>query len=229
MDIIKLNVGGNIFMTNKDTLCQTVFFQKMFENEQLLKKIDGSYFLDEDPKYFVHILNKLRYPSYKLPKDIDDHIFVVADIYGVHFDDDYKIVVLSRRFNDRDYINCVDFSINGEIVGLRFNCGRDFKCVKILAISGTGIDRSIVKILDNDVKIEYPEIINIEDMNAFNISRTSIYDSSYYQYGSPYSQYILKKSFIEHINKYPGKINEIRFITEPAFILELDLFVLEKC
>jgi hypothetical protein len=226
MDIIKLNVGGKIFMTNKDTLCQTVFFQKMFENEQLSKKIDGSYFLDEDPKYFVHILNKLRYPSYKLPKDIDDHIFVVADIYGVHFDDvhDYKIVVLNRNYGTRESINCVDLAINGEIVGLKIKCYDDnLKCVKILAISG--INRSIVKILDNDVKIEYPEIINIEDMNAFNISENGFS-----------SHYILKKSFIEHINNYPGKINEIRLIIEFANDnyhssrrIYLDLFVLEKC
>ena len=64
-DIIKLNVGGRIFMTKRRTLCACPdsMLGRMFEPDSEFAKpaeIDGCVFLDRDPEMFGHILNYLR-------------------------------------------------------------------------------------------------------------------------------------------------------------------------
>ena len=64
-EIVKLNVGGTVFVTTKTTLCieSESLFSKMFSNESSMKpshKIEGAFFLDRDPVYFRVILNFLR-------------------------------------------------------------------------------------------------------------------------------------------------------------------------
>lgn len=62
-EIIKLNVGGKIFMTSITTLrrdpnCMlAAMFSQRFE---LVKQEDGAYFIDRDGTYFRHVLNFLR-------------------------------------------------------------------------------------------------------------------------------------------------------------------------
>jgi len=58
-----LNVGGQIFVTSKDTLCSV-------EGSRLARIVkgelkqefdkDGNLFIDQDPKYFIYVLNYLR-------------------------------------------------------------------------------------------------------------------------------------------------------------------------
>jgi len=62
--IIKLNVGGVIFMTTKLSLTSQkgTFFEKEFSQKSNLPKDEnGAYFIDRDPTYFRHILNFLRH------------------------------------------------------------------------------------------------------------------------------------------------------------------------
>ena len=62
-DEFLLNVGGEIFVTSKDTLCleKDSKLARMVrgEEEQKFDK-NGNLFIDLDPKFFVHILNALR-------------------------------------------------------------------------------------------------------------------------------------------------------------------------
>ena len=61
--VIHLNVGGEMFLTSKATLCFERWsgLAKMVrgEKEQLFDK-DGNLFIDQDPKYFPYILQYLR-------------------------------------------------------------------------------------------------------------------------------------------------------------------------
>jgi hypothetical protein len=66
-NIIKLNVGGKIFITTLSTLLkyQNSFFHKFFSIQKFGMKssemIEDSYFLDRDPHLFKFILLFLRY------------------------------------------------------------------------------------------------------------------------------------------------------------------------
>ena len=72
-EIIKLNVGGKLFMTSITTLhrdpnCMlAAMFSQRFE---LVKQDDGAYFIDRDGTYFRHVLNFLR--TGKLPRRVTD-------------------------------------------------------------------------------------------------------------------------------------------------------------
>ena len=64
-DIIKLNVGGETFLTTRSTLTSypNSTLSKMFDPESGLPPAyseDGVYFLDSDPDCFNVILNWLR-------------------------------------------------------------------------------------------------------------------------------------------------------------------------
>jgi len=64
--IVKLNVGGTIFLTASSTLLscpheeQPTYFSQAFGNVSLPVDNNGAYFIDRDPTYFRHILNWLR-------------------------------------------------------------------------------------------------------------------------------------------------------------------------
>ena len=88
-DEFLLNVGGEIFVTTKETLCK---FQSRLSNlvegkcRQQFDK-NGVLFLDEDPKDFAHILRALRnsHPSQTqnvptaVPKESIDNILSLRD------------------------------------------------------------------------------------------------------------------------------------------------------
>ncbi len=67
-DIIRLNVGGDIFATKaetllkvKDTLFYKIFLSKKFENKKEI-------FFDRFSTYFGHVLNYLRYDRINLKR-----------------------------------------------------------------------------------------------------------------------------------------------------------------
>jgi len=71
--IVKLNVGGTLFMTSLSTLVgngSDHMLAAMFSGRHELKKQeDGSYFIDRDGTHFRYILNYLRGGSKTLPDD----------------------------------------------------------------------------------------------------------------------------------------------------------------
>ena len=71
-DPIKLNIGGQIFMTSLSTLTRDSksMLASMFSGRFDLKPgEDGSYFIDRDPTHFCYILNYLRTGEVILPED----------------------------------------------------------------------------------------------------------------------------------------------------------------
>jgi hypothetical protein len=90
--IVKLNVGGQLFVTTRATLmsdpCSKLASAK-FDPESLhpAKEHDGGFFLDRDPITFRYVLNYLRNDC-KLVSDIPDDLLkdvrADADYFGLH-------------------------------------------------------------------------------------------------------------------------------------------------
>ncbi|KAL9645042.1 hypothetical protein ABK040_004534 [Willaertia magna] len=60
---IKLNVGGKLFTTTKDTLMKykdSFFFSMLSSGKWLPDEDDGAYFIDRNPKLFTIIMDFLR-------------------------------------------------------------------------------------------------------------------------------------------------------------------------
>ena len=88
-DVIKLNVGGQIFETSLKTLRKYPgsFLAEMFSGEhQIVKGSDGSFFIDHDGTYFRHVLNYLRVgviPA-KVVEQLGQELLPEAEFYGLH-------------------------------------------------------------------------------------------------------------------------------------------------
>jgi len=89
-DIIKLNVGGETFLTTRATLtfCPDSLLAKMFNpNSDYLPAVteDGDvYFLDVNPRYFAIILEWLRHWNLMVSPGIDmDHLNLIANYFGL--------------------------------------------------------------------------------------------------------------------------------------------------
>lgn len=86
--IIKLNVGGEIYTTTRSTLCKypNSMLGAMF-NGSMSPSLDenGCFFIDRDGELFKYILNYLRSSRLSLPqgfKDLDQ-LFAEADFYQI--------------------------------------------------------------------------------------------------------------------------------------------------
>tara|TARA_R110001599_G_scaffold336936_1_gene555003 strand:- start:369 stop:980 length:612 start_codon:yes stop_codon:yes gene_type:complete len=62
--IITLNIGGKICQSLKSTLEKSEYFVKAFDFQK-----EEELFIDEEYKYFKHVLRKLRSENYILPND----------------------------------------------------------------------------------------------------------------------------------------------------------------
>jgi hypothetical protein len=84
---IKLDVGGEIFVTSHSTLtaCPTSMLAAMFSGRHtLIPSEDGSHFIDRDPQHFRHILNYLRNGTIHVELDtaMTAELAVEAEYYG---------------------------------------------------------------------------------------------------------------------------------------------------
>ena len=60
-EVVKLNVGGRLFITTKGTLLQSPWFETFFSGNFKAEKINNDeYFVDRDPYFFSHVLTYLR-------------------------------------------------------------------------------------------------------------------------------------------------------------------------
>ena len=86
-DEFVLNVGGEIFVTSKDTLCleKDSKLARMVRGEDKCKfDKNGNLFFDHDPKHFVHVLNALRLDNpIKVPKGSLDCVESIARSLGL--------------------------------------------------------------------------------------------------------------------------------------------------
>ena len=67
--VIKLNVGGQKFVTTYDTLMKSGFFRIMFEEYE-----EKNIFIDKSPKIFSHVLDYLRDNTYPYPEKYENEL-----------------------------------------------------------------------------------------------------------------------------------------------------------
>jgi len=88
-DWIRLNVGGQIFLTTRTTLssCPGSTLSEMFNPDSALPPAhseNGVFFLDADPKYFSIILNWMRHRDILLDPGIDlVNVAKMGDYFGL--------------------------------------------------------------------------------------------------------------------------------------------------
>jgi hypothetical protein len=90
-EIIKLNVGGQLFTTTRATLCAEAgsMLAAKFDPESKFappKEIDGAVFLDRDPITFGHVLSYLRHGGQvvlDIPDDLVKAVYIEADYFGL--------------------------------------------------------------------------------------------------------------------------------------------------
>jgi len=86
---VKLNVGGQIFLTTKTTLCKdpkSFLYRLCEENSDLGSEKDenGAYLIDRDPRYFAPILNYLRHGKLVIDTNLNEEgVLEEADFYCV--------------------------------------------------------------------------------------------------------------------------------------------------
>ncbi|NWX91760.1 KCD17 protein, partial [Nothoprocta ornata] len=101
---VKLNVGGTIFLTTRQTLCreQKSFLCRLCQGEELQSDRDenGAYLIDRDPTYFGPILNFLRHGKLVLDKDMaEEGVLEEAEFYNIG----PLIRIIKDRLEEKDY------------------------------------------------------------------------------------------------------------------------------
>ncbi|XP_012590583.1 PREDICTED: BTB/POZ domain-containing protein KCTD17, partial [Condylura cristata] len=100
----RLNVGGTVFLTTRQTLCreQKSFLSRLCQGEELQSDRDetGAYLIDRDPTYFGPILNFLRHGKLVLDKDMaEEGVLEEAEFYNIG----PLIRIIKDRMEEKDY------------------------------------------------------------------------------------------------------------------------------
>ncbi|XP_058978066.1 BTB/POZ domain-containing protein KCTD5 [Musca domestica] len=85
---VKLNVGGQYFLTTKTTLSRdpNSFLSRLIQEDcDLISDKDetGAYLIDRDPKYFAPVLNYLRHGKLVLDGVSEEGVLEEAEFYNV--------------------------------------------------------------------------------------------------------------------------------------------------
>ncbi|XP_043376238.1 BTB/POZ domain-containing protein KCTD17 isoform X5 [Dermochelys coriacea] len=101
---VRLNVGGTVFLTTRQTLCreQKSFLCRLCQGEELQSARDetGAYLIDRDPTYFGPILNFLRHGKLVLNKDIaEEGVLEEAEFYNIG----PLIRIIKDRLEEKNY------------------------------------------------------------------------------------------------------------------------------
>ncbi|XP_060101492.1 BTB/POZ domain-containing protein KCTD17 isoform X2 [Heteronotia binoei] len=101
---VRLNVGGTVFLTTRQTLCreQKSFLCRLCQGEELQSDRDetGAYLIDRDPTYFGPILNFLRHGKLVLDKDMaEEGVLEEAEFYNIGS----LIRLIKDRLEEKDY------------------------------------------------------------------------------------------------------------------------------
>lgn len=99
MSRIKIDVGGVIFHTTKETLCKSGYFRSlMFGNNICESSQDQPIFVDRDAQAFRHVLGYLRNSNYQYPIELASEL----DYYTVSYNrdelycNDYKEMIIKE-------------------------------------------------------------------------------------------------------------------------------------
>ena len=109
---IKLNVGGQQFLTSKSTLekePESMICRMVFGELPSLKDENGAILIDRSPKYFDAILNYLRMGEIQLDHDVN----VEALIQEAKF---YGIMSLVEKYEHNLVLKVTFYGISGESI-----------------------------------------------------------------------------------------------------------------
>uniref|UniRef100_A0AAY4C4U7 BTB domain-containing protein n=1 Tax=Denticeps clupeoides TaxID=299321 RepID=A0AAY4C4U7_9TELE len=100
---IRLNVGGTVFLTTRQTLLkeQTSFLYRLCQQQDLHSDTDetGAYVIDRDPTYFGPILNYLRHGKLVYNKELaEEGVLEEAEFYNIT----PLIKLIKERIMERD-------------------------------------------------------------------------------------------------------------------------------
>ncbi|KAL6475086.1 hypothetical protein MHYP_G00161260 [Metynnis hypsauchen] len=100
---VRLNVGGTVFLTTRQTLLkeQTSFLYRLCQQQDLLSDTDetGAYVIDRDPTYFGPILNYLRHGKLVYNKELaEEGVLEEAEFYNIT----PLIKLIKERILERD-------------------------------------------------------------------------------------------------------------------------------
>ncbi|XP_067415538.1 BTB/POZ domain-containing protein KCTD17 isoform X2 [Emydura macquarii macquarii] len=101
---VRLNVGGTVFLTTRQTLCreQKSFLCRLCQGDELQSDRDetGAYLIDRDPAYFGPILNFLRHGKLVLNKDMaEEGVLEEAEFYNIG----PLIRIIKDRLEEKNY------------------------------------------------------------------------------------------------------------------------------
>ncbi|XP_075431169.1 BTB/POZ domain-containing protein KCTD17 [Ascaphus truei] len=85
---VRLNVGGTVFLTTRQTLCRepSSFLCRLCQKSQLLSETDetGAFLIDRDPSYFGAVLRYLRHGKLVLDKHVSlEGVLQEAEFYNI--------------------------------------------------------------------------------------------------------------------------------------------------
>lgn len=95
--MVKVNVGGTIFETTKDTLCRAPLFKNLFDDVN----DESVIFINRSAKLFTHVLALLIDNAYPYPKKYKNEL----DYYLIEYNDDSfhdKLTLLEEKMNKID-------------------------------------------------------------------------------------------------------------------------------
>lgn len=117
MEIIQIDCGGTIFKTHKHILMKCGYFKNMFDNCNDTNNI----FIDCDPVGFKHILEHLRFFTYKIPKQYkylcdfflingENEIYQKKSKNEIEFENIYNNLELGKQ--DGFFAKCLNIYVN---------------------------------------------------------------------------------------------------------------------
>ncbi|KAL7029027.1 hypothetical protein ACKWTF_006068 [Chironomus riparius] len=100
---IKLNVGGNLFMTSRETLLKdpNSMLARLISDSDLISDKDenGAYLIDRDGKYFSPVLNYLRHGKLILDNGLSaEGVLEEAEFYNIT----HLIALVKEHIQKRD-------------------------------------------------------------------------------------------------------------------------------
>jgi hypothetical protein len=132
-NVIRLDVGGKIFATYKETLLKypETMLSAMFNNGHTLKPNEnGHYFFDRDPKLFKVIMRFYR--TGKLPEELNDDLEEELNFWCIPFEKEVKteeenpIIKGPHSIVDKQLImlfdKCVKVNLPDDITSMRQLC-----------------------------------------------------------------------------------------------------------
>ena len=170
---IKLNVGGKIFQTTRQTLCreETSFLARLCQEETGLnsdKDETGSFLIDRDADYFSSVLNYLRHGKLVLNKGLSEEgVLEEAEFYNLP----HLVTLCTERIAERNKLKKIDKLKDTKHVYRVLQCHEDELTNVVSAMSDGWKFEQLVPISSfnsNETHPEYLCVVSREYLEAEN-------------------------------------------------------------